>query len=101
MNRFGQHSTSDGSHDRVVVARQILWIGWQTIRLPISGLLIILEPIVRNTLSVLALLGVLTALILKVSGAAPHLPFWQMLATSVGCVLLLALYYGLIRLFSK
>ncbi len=76
------------------------WLAWQAIRLPILALLVMFEPIVDVALSTLALLIALTALFWKLADPQPGLPFWMILAASVGCVLLLALYHALIRLLS-
>jgi len=72
------------------------WLLWQVVRLPTFTLLVILEPVVRAVLGGLALLGVLTALVLKVA-AAPHFPFLGMLGASIGCGLVLAGYHALLR----
>jgi len=63
-------------------------------------LLVILEPVVRFILGALALLGVLTALFLKLYGA-PHFPFTLMLGASVGLGLMLVGYNALLRLFAR
>ena len=73
---------------------------WQPVRLPILAFLVILEPIVSFLLGALALLGILTTLFFKLIGA-PHFPFWTMLAISISFVALLAVYEGLVKLFSK
>jgi hypothetical protein len=82
-----------------VFYRNGAWLLWQVVRLPTFTLLVILEPVARLFLGALALLGVLTALILKMAGA-PHFPFLPMIAASVGCGLLLAGYYSLLRVLS-
>lgn len=73
---------------------------WACARLPVLALLVIVEPVVRLTLSALALLLVLTALFLKVESSRA-IPFWGMLGSAVGCVALLALYQGFIRGLSR
>ena len=78
----------------------LLWLLWQSIRLPMFLLLAILEPVVSFVLGSLALLGVLTALSLKFYGV-PHFPFALMLGVSVGLGLMLAGYYALLRLLSR
>ncbi len=77
-----------------------LWLAWQAIRLPVFAVLVILEPIVGFILSAATLLGIVMAFFFKLSRAAPHFPFWGMLAFSVCCALLLLAYHGIIRLFS-
>jgi hypothetical protein len=73
---------------------------WQTVRLPVYVFLVILEPVVRFVLGALALLGVLTALLLKFYGVL-HFPSALMLGSSVGLGLILVGYYALLRLFAR
>ena len=82
-----------------VFCRNGAWLLWQVVRLPALTFLLILEPIMRLVLGALALLGVLTALVLKLAGA-PHFPFLGMLGASMGCALLLAGYGALVRVLS-
>jgi hypothetical protein len=81
------------------LARGVLGFLWHAIRLPILFCLLILEPFVRVLLSGAALLGVLTASIYKGSTVS-HDPFWFLIWMSLGCVVVLVVYHGLIRLFS-
>jgi uncharacterized membrane protein len=60
------------------------------VRLPSLAFLIILEPVVRFVLSGAALVAVLAAFLFEFSGAVSSFPFWQTIAISIGCVLLLA-----------
>jgi len=85
----------------VRVARCLLRIAWDVVRLPILSLLLIFEPIVRLVLSWLTLLAVLTAFLFKFSGAAPSFPFWGMILFSVGCALVLSAYYALLSMLSR
>ena len=78
----------------------ILWLAWQAIRWPIFALLVVLEPIVRVCLSTFALLGTLSALLFRIVGHRPQFPFWGMLAISLSCVGVLALYYATLRWLS-
>jgi hypothetical protein len=77
----------------------LLWCLWQTIRLPLLGLLVILEPIVRIVMSGFALIGTLTAFLFEFGGTRPF-PFFGMLALSLGAFAVLALYEGLLELLS-
>lgn len=79
------------------LARGILWVLWQCVRVPAVLLLVILEPVVSFVLSALALLGVLTALFWKLVGP-PHFPFFLVLGISLGFELALVLYHSLLRL---
>jgi hypothetical protein len=72
---------------------------WPLLRLPAFTLLVILEPVIRLLLGALALLGVMTALVLKLA-SAPHFPFLGMLAMSIASGLLLAGYHVLLRVLS-
>ena len=83
------------------IARCLLRLAWDAVRLPILSLLLIFEPIVRLVLSWLTLLAVLTAFLFEFSGAAPSFPFWGMIAFSVGCALALTGYYALLSLLSR
>src|SRR5437660_452175 len=82
------------------VAFGVLWVTWAVIRLPILGLLVILEPLIRVLLAGSALLITLTAFFYKLVMPHAPVPFWGMLGIAVGCVMILALYYALLRLLS-
>lgn len=77
-----------------------LWLLWQAIRLPTLAFLIIIEPVVRLVLAGGALLLVLTAFFYRFLTEVPHFPFWGMLGLGIGSMLLLMLYYALLRLLS-
>ena len=78
----------------------VLWLAWQAIRWPVFALLVVLEPIVRISLSTFALLGTLCALLFRLVVHRPQFPFWGMLAVSLSCVGMLALYYASLRWLS-
>ena len=73
---------------------------WPLIRLPVLAFLVVLEPLVRLFLGGCALVGILCAFFFKLTANRPDFPFWGMLALSLGCVALLAVYHGVIRVFS-
>ena len=73
---------------------------WIVIRLPMLALLVILEPVARVLLSGFALLITLTAFFWLALRGLAAFPFWTMLGLGIGALLLLALYYALMRLFS-
>jgi len=73
---------------------------WEAMRLPTLGFLLILLPVVRLVLSTVSLVGVLTAILFKAI-SLPHFHFWLVLFFSVGCMLLLLAYEGLIRFCSR
>lgn len=89
-----------GYRTRVVI-RNVLWIIWLIIRVPVLAVLLVFEPFVSFILATAGFLGIVVALILKSSGDLPHFPFWVMMAASVGAILLLMVYHLLIRLFSR
>jgi hypothetical protein len=78
-----------------------LWILWQLVRLPLLAVLLVLEPFVSLILVGFGFLGIVVAVILKLSGDLPHFPFWLMMAFSVGAILILMAYHALIGLFSR
>lgn len=78
----------------------LLWLIWQAVRLPVLAFLMILEPIVSTLLAAAALLGTLTAFFWKLASHRADFPFFGVLALSVGCFFLLALYHAAIRLLS-
>lgn len=84
-----------------MLAWGVLWVIWQVVRLPILAVLLVLEPFVSLVLTAFGFLGIVVALILKFSGDLPHFPFWEMMAFSVGAILLLMLYHVLIGIFSR
>jgi hypothetical protein len=81
--------------------RGILWLLWQLIRWPVLMLLIVLEPLIRTALCGFALLGTLTAVLIRLAAARPDFPFWGTLGLSVSSVGFLMLYYATIRALSR
>jgi len=67
-------------------------------RLCLLALLAIAEPIVRTILGGTALLSAGSACFFRCFTEVAGFPFGGMLALSVGCVLLLMLYYRVMRL---
>lgn len=74
---------------------------WLTIRLPVRAFLRILEPFVSGFLSLAAVVGIVTACFIRLSGDLPHFPFWGMMGFSVGCMLLLMAYHAVLHLLSQ
>jgi len=97
--KIDEHSTHDFASDRAaLLVRLGLRLTWDVVRLPLLTLLVILEPLVQFSLSACALLLTMTALFFRFLVHRPDFPFWGMLALSIGCVWVLALYYACIRL---
>jgi hypothetical protein len=84
-----------------VAGRNVLGLLWQVIRIPVLSVLVLLEPVVCFVLAALAILSVIAAMFWKLSGTVPAFPLWGMLAFSAGSIALLAIYYALIRLFTR
>ena len=61
------------------------------------AVLVLLEPLVQATLCAVALLTFGTALFFRFLVGDVEFPFFGMLALAVLCILLLALYYRLVR----
>jgi hypothetical protein len=80
------------------VALGALSLTWAALRLPLLALLVILEPVVKVVLAGSALLIVLTAVLFSLLRPLSSFPLGGMLAVAAGLVLLLALYYSLLRL---
>jgi hypothetical protein len=81
----------------VLVVLRALWIG---VRLPVLAVLIVFEPIFRLVLAGLALLFALMAAFYALIHLPGGLPLWGMLACAAGAVMLLSLYYAVLRAFS-
>lgn len=72
-------------------------LAWRAVCIPIYTVLVVLEPFVGFFLSALTVLGVLTAIGVKL--ALPDAPFWTLMATALSFGVLLLVYYLLMRLF--
>lgn len=79
----------------------VLWQLWQVVRWPALMLLIVLEPLIRTALCGFALLGALTAIIIRYTADRPEFPFWKTIGLSLSCVGFLVLYYVTIRVLSR
>ena len=74
---------------------------WKVVRLPLVGMLMLLEPAVRYICSLAMVLGIIASVAFEISAAGPRFPFFGMLALSLGFGVALFLYYGLIALLSR
>lgn len=70
-----------------------------TVRPLILATLAVLEPLVRVTLTTMATLGAFVTVVFGLLMAMKGFPTWFMLGMSVGCLLLLAAYYAVMRSF--
>ena len=76
-------------------------ICWNAIRVPVLGVLLLLEPVVRIVCSCALVLGVLASVVFELSAVGPRFPFLLMLGASLGFGAVLVLFEGLIALFTK
>ena len=72
-----------------------------TLRLAILAVLVVLEPVVRVVLAGSALLVALTALFFALVRPLSAFPLWGMLAVTAAFVMVLALYYAILRAISR
>lgn len=102
-NSLGPDRRANAAAHVVGVAATGLW--WvaavivQILRLIVSAVLILAEPVVRAILVPVALLGFLVTLVFGFLIGDPNFPRWGMLAFSVGALVLYWLYLGLVSLF--
>ena len=73
---------------------------WMLVRLPIYGLLLICEPLLRIGFTTIAVLGIISAVFLEFSGSAPHFPFWGALLFFACCGVLPLLHRAALRLLA-
>ena len=83
----------------IVLGRSTLRATGYLVRLVIFGPLAILEPVINWVLSMGCLLGLLCCLLFKLEDTTGvhHFHYGLMLGFSIGCALLLTLYFALIR----
>lgn len=86
---------------RYMPAWRALWILWQIVRVPALAVLLVLEPFVSLVLTAAGFVGIVVAVILEFSGDLPRFPFGEMMAFSIGALLLLMAYHALIGIFAR
>ena len=79
----------------------VLYAAWQTVRVAICALLVLIEPLLRFTLVPLAYLSFVITLIFGFLIGSPNFPRWGVLAFSVGLMLVYWLFLGLMGLFMR
>jgi hypothetical protein len=72
---------------------------WNGLRMPIAGVLLLLEPVVGLVCGLGLVLGVLASILFEISAAGPKFPFVEALCISLSFGVILFLYYGLLSLF--
>ena len=95
-----EHLRPGSANPRGSVAFAVLRLGWAALRLPILALLVIFEPVVKVLLAGAALLLALTAMFFAFLEPLSAFPFGGMLGVAAVLVLLLALYYAVLRALS-
>jgi hypothetical protein len=83
------------------LARLVFALLWGMVRLPVSALLRILEPVVRFSCSLIAVSGILISVMLELSGSAPNFPFWGALAFFTGCGVIPVMFRIASRIFAR
>ncbi len=95
---YNGHYTHPRGRDLALYVLRMLWL---IVRLPALAVLLVLEPLVSLVLTAFGFIGIAVAVFLKFSGDLPHFPFWEMMAFSVGALLLLMAYHALIGILSR
>jgi hypothetical protein len=75
------------------------WVLWKALRLPIAGVLLLLEPVVNFICSAGLVLGLITCVIFELSAVAPRFPLLKCLGVSLSFGAILFVYYGLVSVF--
>ena len=73
---------------------------WKATRLPVLGVLLLIEPVIKYVLGSAMVLGVFASIAFEISAAGPRFPFIAMLALSLSFGVALFLYYGLVSLLA-
>jgi hypothetical protein len=82
------------------VSQGTLAIALHATRLTVFAVLAVFEPILRVTLSLLAILLIGVSLFNRYVVHAPHFLFWLMMGLAAGCGVILILYYRLMRILA-
>jgi hypothetical protein len=72
---------------------------WNAIRLPLAGVLLLLEPMVGFICGLGLVLGVLASILFEMSAVGPRFPFAKAIGISLSFGVVLFLYYSLLSLF--
>lgn len=65
-------------------------------RLPLSGILLLLKPVFQCVCSLGLVLGILTSVVFELSAAGPQFPFLRVFSTSLIVGVLPVLYCGVL-----
>jgi hypothetical protein len=72
---------------------------WNTVRLSIAAVLLLLEPAVAFICGAGLVLGVLACILFEISAVGPRFPFVKALCISLSFGVILFLFYGALSLF--
>jgi hypothetical protein len=81
--------------------RRILRVLWDLVRLPILAVLTILEPIVRMTISLAIIIGVVVTLVFETSATGQHFSSLTMMIIMAALGAFLVGYYAILALLSR
>ncbi len=81
----------------IVASLKTISVLGRVLQLALFSLLVLLAPIVRLVLMSAGLLLIVMAVVLRASSAAPHLPFWLMIALGVACAASMLAYTALLN----
>ena len=95
----GGSNTRIPAHRGTRIATQLGQSFGRAIGMLIFATLAVLEPFVRFILMTLATLGMFVTIVYGFLIGAEGFPKWLMLGMSVGCILVLAAYYGAMSIF--
>ena len=82
------------------VSQSMLALVLHATRLTVFAVLAVLEPVVRITLSLLAILMICVSVFNRFVVHTTHYPFWVMMGLAAGCAVVLILYYRLMRILA-
>jgi hypothetical protein len=82
------------------ISQSTLGFALHATHLTVFAVLAVFEPIIRVTLSLLAILMICVSLFNRYVIRTTHFPFWLMMGLSAGCAAILVLYYRLMRILA-
>ena len=78
--------------------RRALRLLWKAARLPVAGIVLLLEPVVQWVCSLVIVLGVVACILFELSAIGPEFPLMIVLGVLSSFGIVLVLYYGLVSL---
>src|ERR1700682_1815489 len=99
MLRYIVRRSTNGSRLKWRPVNRAAQVVWNGVRLPIAGVLVLLEPVVGFVCGLGLVLGVLACILFELSAVGPRFPLAKMLGISLSFGVILFLYYGALSLF--